>query len=212
MHVPALAFIVNFVLAAFLAFLLGRLYVRCGSSLSNRAGFARNFMLLTLTTMLVISIVKSSLALSLGLVGALSIVRFRAAIKEPEELVYLFLSLALGLGFGADQGMITAIAFVVVATIILLRRRFRGDDSTQNLFLTLTSRQTGQLGLDKMAKVLDEHSAGANLTRFDENGDALEASFLVVFDDFAQLNRAKAALQALDPALGISFIDAKGIA
>ncbi len=212
MQVPALAFVANFILAAFFAYLLGRLYVRCGSSLSNRAGFARNFMLLSLTTMLVISIVKSSLALSLGLVGALSIVRFRAAIKEPEELVYLFLSLAVGLGFGADQGMITSIAFIVVSSIILLRRRFQGSDATQNLFLTLSSRQANRVSLDKMAAVLGEHSAGANLTRFDETANSVEASFLVEFEDFAQLNRAKAALQALDPGLGISFIDARGVA
>ena len=51
----------------------------------------------------VILIVKSSLALSLGLVGALSIVRFRTPIKEPEELIYLFLAIAIGLGFGAGQ-------------------------------------------------------------------------------------------------------------
>ena len=56
-----------------------------------------------LTTLLVISVVKSSLALSLGLVGALSIVRFRTPIKEPEELAYIFLAIAIGLALGADQ-------------------------------------------------------------------------------------------------------------
>lgn len=59
--------------------------------------------------MLVITVVKSSLALSLGLVGALSIIRFRSAIKEPEELTYLFLAISLGLGFGANQTVITII-------------------------------------------------------------------------------------------------------
>lgn len=50
--------------------------------------------------------VESSLALSLGLVGALSIVRFRAAIKEPEEIVYLFFCIALGLALGAEYYML----------------------------------------------------------------------------------------------------------
>ena len=57
--------------------------------------FFKNFTSLTLITTLIITVVKSSLALSLGLVGALSIVRFRAAIKEPEELVYLFICIAI---------------------------------------------------------------------------------------------------------------------
>ena len=56
---------------------------------------------------LIISIVKSSLALSLGLVGALSIVRFRAAIKEPEELVYLFFVISIGLSNGANQFLLS---------------------------------------------------------------------------------------------------------
>ena len=71
-----------------------------GSTFSNRREFSRNFPLIMLTTILVISVVKSSLALSLGLVGALSIVRFRTPIKEPEELGYLFLTIGLGLGLG----------------------------------------------------------------------------------------------------------------
>ena len=100
-QIPIYDFIINLILGAILSYLLNRLYVRYGRSLSNRNSFGENFMLITMTTMLIISIVKSSLALSLGLVGALSIVRFRAAIKEPEELAYLFL--AIGIGLDSEQ-------------------------------------------------------------------------------------------------------------
>jgi hypothetical protein len=65
-------------------------------------------------------IVKSSLALSLGLVGALSIVRFRAAIKEPEELVYLFLIIAIGLGCGANQLIITSVGIIFALILIMI--------------------------------------------------------------------------------------------
>ncbi|MCB0599344.1 MAG: DUF4956 domain-containing protein, partial [Phaeodactylibacter sp.] len=71
-------FLINLLLTAVLAHLLGRIYARYGSSLSNKRSFAANFELIAVTTMIIITIVKSSLALSLGLVGALSIVRFRA--------------------------------------------------------------------------------------------------------------------------------------
>ena len=63
--------------------------------MSNREEFAQVFPFILLTTVLIISVVKSSLALSLGLVGALSIVRFRTPIKEPEELAYLFVAIAM---------------------------------------------------------------------------------------------------------------------
>ena len=82
-EISLLSFGINLIFAAFLSFLLALLYEKFGQALSNRKSFSKNLVFLTMTTMLVITIVKSSLALSLGLVGALSIVRFRAAIKEP---------------------------------------------------------------------------------------------------------------------------------
>ena len=74
--------------------------------------------LLSIITFLVISVVKSSLALSLGLVGALSIIRFRTPIKNPEELIYLFMALSLGIGFGANQILITLLVFVIFILVI----------------------------------------------------------------------------------------------
>ena len=88
LSLPTLIF--NLVLGLVLSIIISWYYVRYGQSLSNRARFAPILPILTLITLLVISIVKSSLALSLGLVGALSIVRFRTAIKDPEELIFLF--------------------------------------------------------------------------------------------------------------------------
>jgi hypothetical protein len=85
------------VLSALFGEWIAVIYRRYGSSLSNRKVFSDVFWLLSVTTTVVIMVVKFSIALSLGLVGALSIVRFRAAIKEPEELVYLFLVIAIGI-------------------------------------------------------------------------------------------------------------------
>ena len=88
--------------------------------MSNKDYFSKNFVVLGIATCIVITIVKSSLALSLGLVGALSIVRFRAAIKEPEELVYLFLVITTGLGLGANQVKITVLGVLIAITVIIV--------------------------------------------------------------------------------------------
>ena len=68
------------------------------------------------------------MALSLGLVGALSIVRFRTPIKEPEELAYLFISIAAGLGLGANQTIptIVSVIFILVSMTILKFRKVDG--------------------------------------------------------------------------------------
>ena len=102
--------LINLALGTVVSLVVAWYYVKYGNSLSNRLHFGAILPVLTLITLLVISIVKSSLALSLGLVGALSIVRFRTAIKDPEELIFLFLAIAIGLGFGADQRLPTLLA------------------------------------------------------------------------------------------------------
>ena len=113
-------FILSLFCAAILSFFVQLFYIRYSSSLSNRKEFSKNFVILAVTTCIVIMIVKSSLALSLGLVGALSIVRFRAAIKEPEELVYLFLIIAIGLGCGANQLIITFVGIIFALVLIMI--------------------------------------------------------------------------------------------
>ena len=113
-------FVINLISTLILCLILRQLYIKFSSSLSNKDEFSKNFIILGITTCIVITIVKSSLALSLGLVGALSIVRFRAAIKEPEELVYLFLIIAIGLGCGANQLIITSVGIIFALILIMI--------------------------------------------------------------------------------------------
>ena len=153
-QIPILGFIFNLIIAGVLSYLLGLIYIKYGSSLSNRRSMARNFVLITTTTTLIIAIVKSSLALSLGLVGALSIVRFRAAIKEPEELNYLFLSIAIGLGFGADQRVITTIAFLIIGGIIILRNIYNKSDENANLIIFVSSEKEKGIEIEDVVGVL----------------------------------------------------------
>ena len=128
-------FVISLIFVSILSFLIQLFYIRFSSTLSNRNQFSKNFVILGVATCIVIMIVKSSLALSLGLVGALSIVRFRAAIKEPEELVYLFLIIAAGLGCGAGQLKITAVGILFSLFIIFIysfylkRQKFKNTDS-----------------------------------------------------------------------------------
>jgi hypothetical protein len=210
-QVDVVAFVVNLALAGALAFILSLLYRRCGRSLSNRVTFSGNFVLITMTTMLIITIVKSSLALSLGLVGALSIVRFRTALKEPEELAFVFLAIAIGLGLGADQRVITVVAFFIIGAVILIRGAGNSSKSAQSLYLTVSSNDPARVGLKQITETLMQHCGGVNLQRFDESRDAVEASFQVTFRDFAQLEQGTAALRTLDADLVIAFLDNHGI-
>ncbi|MEC7867443.1 MAG: DUF4956 domain-containing protein [Candidatus Poribacteria bacterium] len=198
----------NLFLSAVLSLILGWVYTKYGSALSNRKQFARNFLPITMTTMFIITIVKSSLALSLGLIGALSIIRFRTAIKEPEELSYLFLTIAIGMGIGANQAIITIITLLTITAIICLKNINQNDvESGQNLYLTISSPAQDGNELNTIIKVLQKHCTNVNLKRFDENSNLLEVSFLVGFENYSQLEVSKSELQGLNDSIRVSFLD-----
>jgi uncharacterized membrane protein YhiD involved in acid resistance len=200
-------FVLSLVAAAILGALLGQAYIYFGRSLSNRRVFAANFLLLTVTTTLIITIVKSSLALSLGLVGALSIVRFRAAIKEPEELAFLFLAISVGLGLGAGQALITVVALVVILGLIAIRGLVHRNPPQPNLYLTVTCPAAGRPTASQLMSLLKECGAAARLKRFDENPQTLEAAFLVDFRDVGKLDTFGQRLRALHPEVRLSCLD-----
>ena len=134
--------------------------------------------------------------------------RFRAAIKEPEELLYLFICIAIGLGLGAAQSVITVIAFFIIILVIILRKMFvRSREETQNLHLTVSSHNPGKIELGQIVRILNDHCSAVDIKRFDETREMLEASFLVEFSDFSQLEKAKNELNQLSDSVKVTFLD-----
>jgi len=201
-------FLINAVIVILLAFLLELTYRKCGKSLSNRRSFGQNFILLAFTTMLIISVVKSSLALSLGLVGALSIVRFRAAIKEPEELAYLFLVIAMGLGLGANLRLISIVAFLIIVAYIWLRFLLDKNDTFNNLFLTVNTANK-DISISKIEAVLSKYFKKYQIKRFDDDKESLETAFLIESQKVSQIDEFVSEMKTIDPEIRISFIDNK---
>ncbi len=209
--IDLIPFITGLLLAALLSYLLSRVYVRFGTTLSNREMFSRNFLLIAMTTMLIISIVKSSIQLSLGLVGALSIVRFRAAIKEPEELGFLFIAIAIGLGMGASQILITVVAFTIIVAIIILRHFVRGSVPRPNLYLTISSIGNGHIKLPTLVETINRHATRSSLKRYDESDTVLEAAFQANFDNVEKVNACTTQLRSLSDSIKISLHEDRGV-
>ena len=126
----------NFILAIInsliLALIVKYVYKKVSRSLNDKEHFSEIFIPLAIITTLVITVVKFSLALSLGLVGALSIVRFRAAIKEPEELVFLFFIIGIGLANGANQFLVGYLATFLICFILIIRSIYKDKYETKN--------------------------------------------------------------------------------
>ena len=107
---------------ALIAGLLVRfLYQRFGNSFSSKASYSNTLLMVTVCVACLIAVVKSSLALSLGLVGALSVVRFRTAVKEPYTLSFILFSVCLGIAIGASQyifALMTALVGIFVSMFV----------------------------------------------------------------------------------------------
>ena len=189
--------------------LLELTYSRCAKSLSGRRVFAANFFLISFTTMLIISIVKSSLALSLGLVGALSIVRFRSAIKEPEELAYLFFTISIGLGLGANQRIISIVAFLILMVIIWGRYFLTKREQKQNLFLTISCSDENRPSFTDVNALLKKNFKDSHICRYDESATAIEASYWLETSNAEKLENFKTDIQSIAPGTSVSFVDNK---
>lgn len=176
------AMLLNFGLCLLMGFVLRHCYIRWSTALTAKKPVGAILPLLAATVFLVITIVKSSLALSLGLVGALSIVRFRTPIKDPEELLYLFLAIALGLGYGAGQTTVTTVLFalmlVVTLTVLRTRNRLQFDE-----FQLLLTWDDPAVSVQSITEVLEPHTAHLRMVRIEQSGASANAVFSLSFED-----------------------------
>jgi hypothetical protein len=211
-HIPALTLVGYLLLGGIMAIYIRWLYRRFGASPSDADSITRVFPLLTLVTIGVISVVKSSMALSLGLVGALSIVRFRAAIKEPEELVYLFLCIGVGLGLGAGQPLLS-LALIGVASVYIIGMHIAGKGRRdQRLMLTITGpsgRFTGQNGI---LALVTRVCGSVSMQRFDLDGDRGQVRIGLKTVDSAGIALIVTQLQEQLPDCELSFVDLNSLA
>ncbi len=188
----------NLLIGLALSLILSWYYTRFGQSMSNRRLFAPILPILTLVTILVISVVKTSLALSLGLVGALSIVRFRTAIKDPEELVFLFFSIAIGLGLGAEQHAATIAASVVILGYLLVRNLIVGrGKAAKSLYLNIevTGAAATQKTFSELDQYLHESVKDLSLRRMDSSEELLQATYYLNLADRTDLTSLMDALR-----------------
>ncbi|MDE6386196.1 MAG: DUF4956 domain-containing protein [Lachnospiraceae bacterium] len=116
--------LLDMMLALILAFGLGMfiffVYKRTFSGVMYSSGFGVTLVALTMITTLVILAVTSNVVLSLGMVGALSIVRFRTAIKEPLDIAFLFWSIAVGIVLAAGLIPLAVIGSVAIGVFLLI--------------------------------------------------------------------------------------------
>ena len=116
-----IALLMGFAVGALIAFV----YKKCYRGVLYSPSFAMTLVMLTLITTPVVMCIKSDIALSMGMVGALSIVRFRTAVKDPMDTAYMFWALTMGILLGAGQFFLTAVTVVGIAILLTVLVRIQ---------------------------------------------------------------------------------------
>lgn len=145
---------IDMILALVLAFAAGLfiflVYKRTYSGVLYSSSFGVSLIALTMISTLVILAVTSNVVLSLGMVGALSIVRFRTAIKEPLDLVYLFWAVAVGIVLAAGFIPLAIFGSVLIGIILIIFVNKKFDDAPYLVIVNCDSEATEKAAREKI--------------------------------------------------------------
>ena len=198
----------SFSMCIIMSIIVRDFYIKRSFSLTGKMHIGSIIPVLSAVVFLVIIVVKSSLALSLGLVGALSIVRFRTPIKEPEELVYLFLAIAVGLGYAAGQILITTIITLSTLFIIYIWLSNRKIEKTSEYNLVIKWSKKDVMFEDILTKITPIVSS-LKLVRLDKGSSGNTSVMLFVPDEGHPIETISNKLHILDDSMNVTFFEAK---
>ncbi len=117
----------SIIFSIFAAVLLGLfiyfVYKKTFSGVIYSQNFSVTIVMICVITAMVMMLIGNNMALSLGLVGSLSIIRFRTAVKEPRDIGFLFWAIAMGLAVGTSEFLIAIIGSIMIALLLLIFNR-----------------------------------------------------------------------------------------
>lgn len=163
------------------------IYKKTFTGVMYSTGFALTLVGLALVTTLVIMAVTSNVVLSLGMVGALSIVRFRAAIKEPIEIVFLFWSIAVGIVIGAGMIPLAVIGSAIIGVVLLLFANRKSRENPYILVLNCADETAEQAALGLVKDAVSRY--GVKTKTASADGIELTAELRTKNNDTAFVNR-----------------------
>jgi hypothetical protein len=187
-------------------------YNKYATTVSNHRAFSNLFLLFSLATFLIISVIKVSLILSLGLVGALSIVRFRAAIKEPEQIVYLFLLISISISVGANQLVIACI----ISLIVFLVGYFTVNSGNDILYncdyvkIVFSSKLEDEKQ-EKLFDLIEKNKNIKNILRYMDDNINSEITLNIKIDNLNDLKYLKNMLKNIDNQVTISYLSSTNV-
>lgn len=181
----ALSLVVAFVISLFIVYI----YRKTFSGVVFNKNNALTIILLTIVTSMIIRTINSNLSLSLGMVGALSIVRFRTAIKEPLDTAFMFWAIAAGIMSGAGQYLIALLGSLILGLMFYFAYLYNAKSKSQYLLVINYNLSYEQTILEKLDIIRNKKLKNKSIN----TKDVVEATYEVELDDEKIINEIKKA-------------------
>lgn len=173
------------------------LYFKLAITYSSKISFGNTLLLVTISVASLVAVVKASLALSLGLVGALSVIRFRTAVKEPYNLSYILLSICIAISIGASQYLFSLLIAIVGSLAVGLayrseksqsNRSTKNADDIDTVYVTLPFNAS----LDELKEILIKNTLYFSILSMDQvDGQSITVVLKVKLNNFDSLSQIK---------------------
>lgn len=163
--------------------------------------FVRALIFMAMITAIVMLAIGNNLARAFGLVGAMSIIRFRTAVKDPQDIVFVFFALATGLAAGVGMFMVALVGTTVIGSVVALASGTDfGVKNRQSFLLQMTYDAPQQNGQAAYLPVLEKYCKKHDLVnaKTDSRGEALSLTFFVKLRDDDQVKDLTRELAAAD--------------
>ena len=194
-------------IAILLAFFQFFVYKKTFEGVKYSKGFNITLIMTTIITTMVMMIIGSNLALSLGMVGALSIIRFRTAVKDAKDIAFIFWSVAIGLACGSGIYIIGIVGSLVIAVILFLLSNGKTSD---DVYL-LTVQMTPQADASAVEAYLASHLRRYALKMSSTKPGGTDATYEVTLKD-RSAQQLCTELGELDAVSGVNIVQYEGVA
>ncbi len=169
--------LIGLIMSVFLAFFICFVYKKTYTGVMYSKNFNITLLLVTIITTMVMMIIGSNLALSLGMVGALSIIRFRTAVKDTKDSAFIFWTIAVGIACGVGIYSIAILGSIIIAAILFFISKKVFDDTT---YLVIVHADEN-VDADRITKCIEKNSSKVNLKMKNLNTSGLDITYEVSF-------------------------------
>ncbi len=174
----------NLLVALFCGTIISMLYRFTYKGLNYSASFAVSMIMLTMITSIVIMVIGNNLARAFGMVGAMSIIRFRTAVKDATDIMFIFFALTIGLAAGVKMYSVAIFGTLFISLIFLIISRFDFALTNKREYLLQVLTDKGDIAGEEISNLIKRYATRYKLVNVKALGEAENELFEYSFHVF----------------------------